>query len=124
MPSKTVLVVDGDDDHHRICGAYLPHLGYRVLSARAGAEGLRMAREHRPDLVLLDVLLPGLDGRRVVDALQADPATRAIPVLLVTAAVNWKALWGGGWESLAGVVTKPCAPRDLGVRVTALIGDP
>jgi two-component system cell cycle response regulator DivK len=124
MPPKTVLVVDGDEDHHRICAAYLPHLGYRVLNARAGPEGLRMAREHLPDLVVLDVLLPGMDGRRLFDALRADPATGRIPVLLVTAAVNWWALWGRDAAQPDGVVQKPCAPRDLGAIVQTLIGEP
>jgi CheY-like chemotaxis protein len=124
MPPKTVLVVDGDEDHHRICGAYLPHLGYRVLSARSGPEGLRIAREAVPDLVVLDVLLPGMDGRHLFDALRADPATRDIPVLLVTAAMNWAALWGPGSADLAAVLQKPCAPRELGATVQRLIGDP
>ena len=124
MLTKTVLVVDGDEDQHRICGAYLPHVGYRVLAALGGPEGLRLAREHRPDLVVLDMLLPGIDGRRLFQALRDDPATRRVPVLLVTAAMSWKALWGSGWEGLAGVLAKPCSPRDLAAKVQELIGAP
>jgi CheY-like chemotaxis protein len=124
MPTKTVLVIDGDEDQHRICGAFLPHLGYRVLGAIAGPDGVRMAREHRPELVVLDVMLPGLDGRRVFQALRDDPGTGRIPVLLVTAAMNWQLLWGPGSDGLAGVMTKPCAPRELAAMVRELIGDP
>jgi CheY-like chemotaxis protein len=123
MPAKTVLVVDGDEDQHRICGAYLPHLGYGVLAARTGQEGVRIARESRPDLVVLDLLLPGMDGRRVFDTLRADPATAHIPVLLLTAAVNWQRLWDTESRRLR-VQLKPCTPLELAQAVREMIGEP
>ena len=63
----------------------LEHVGYRTLEATTAEDGVALARAHRPDLVLMDVQLPGMDGVQALERLRADPATNAIPVVAVTA---------------------------------------
>ncbi|MEO8189964.1 MAG: ATP-binding protein [Acidobacteriota bacterium] len=85
-PPKVVLVIDDDpavlDLMQRICSK----AGYRVMTTRSGEEGLRLAREKRPDLITLDVVMPGMDGWAVLAALRKDPALSSIPVVVVTIA--------------------------------------
>ena len=84
VSTKTVLVVEDDRFLRRACEAGLQQLGLTVLRANDGEEGLRLARQSRPDLVLLDLLMPRLSGLEVLRALKADPATRDVPVLILS----------------------------------------
>jgi DNA-binding response OmpR family regulator len=80
-----VLVIEDDESLIRIMEFTLPSRGYTITVGRDGEEGLRKAREIRPDLIVLDVMLPLMDGFEVCRRLKADPATRRIPVILLTA---------------------------------------
>ncbi len=82
--APTVLVVDDDASAREMIGRMLAKDGYRVISAADGAEGLRMAAEHRPDAITLDVMMAGLDGWSVLSRLKEDPALARIPVVVVT----------------------------------------
>jgi CheY-like chemotaxis protein len=121
MP-RTVLVVDDDDSVRDITGFALEAVsGFRVLTAAGGAEALRLAREHRPDAVLLDVMMPEMDGPTTFRHLQADPELASIPVVLLTAKVR-----AGGaqvWDDLAvrGVIPKPFDPMTLGSQLGRLL---
>jgi signal transduction histidine kinase/CheY-like chemotaxis protein len=86
MPGNegTVLIIDDDASAREVLGRMLAKEGYRVVSAAGGDDGLRLAREERPDVITLDVLMAGLDGWGVLTRLKADPATADIPVLVVT----------------------------------------
>ena len=75
-----VLVVEDNEKNLKLARDLLTVAGYRVLAAGTGEEGVRLAREHRPDLVLMDVQLPGMDGFAALRALRADPATRDVVV--------------------------------------------
>ena len=81
----TILVIDDDPDFLRIITRSLIQWKYEVLTASKGEEGLRLAAEQRPDLILLDIHLPTLSGHDVCRRLKADPATQAIPVVFLTA---------------------------------------
>jgi CheY-like chemotaxis protein len=81
---QTILVIDDDDAVHDTVSAMLGREGYRVLHARSGVEGLRMAREFRPDAITLDVLMPQMDGWSVLAAFKADPELCDIPITIVT----------------------------------------
>jgi hypothetical protein len=84
--SKTVLVIDGDKSVRQLLAAALPELvGVRLVVAADGREGIEIAREERPDLVLLDLRLPGLDGLAVLTWLRSSPRTRTIPAVVITA---------------------------------------
>lgn len=80
--TKTLLVVDDDPILRDSLGVLLGHQGYRVLTAADGEEGLRLVREKRPDLIILDVALPGMDGFRVASLVKNDPALQKIPIIL------------------------------------------
>ncbi|MGN6783163.1 MAG: response regulator [Marmoricola sp.] len=116
--------MDDDDSVRIITELALEKIaGWDVISAGGGAEALELARQHRPDAVLLDLMMPDMDGRATFLALRAEEATRDIPVVLLTA----KLRVGGGpqiWDDLAvaGVIAKPFSPRTLGAEVAALLG--
>ena len=84
MRGATVLVVEDDAYTRDVFSIGLGHVGYRVVTAESGVEGLRAAREQSPDVILLDLSLAGADGWEVVRCLKASAATRDIPELLVT----------------------------------------
>ena len=83
--SARILVVDDIEANVRLLQAKLEAEYYEVLTAKDGPEALKAAAESRPDIVLLDVMMPGMDGFEVCRRLRADPATRHIPVVMVTA---------------------------------------
>jgi signal transduction histidine kinase/CheY-like chemotaxis protein len=85
--AATVLTIDDDPMALELVRAALAPAGYRVLQASSPTEGLRLAREQRPSLVVLDLLMPGMDGFEVVERLRADPATNGVPILVLTAKV-------------------------------------
>ena len=121
----TVLVVDDDDDIRELTRVALELVAdWGVLTAAGGAEALELAARHRPDAVLLDLMMPGMDGLTTFRHLRADPATGDIPVILVTA----KARVGErqAWDELeiAGVISKPFDPIALATDVSALLGWP
>ncbi len=82
---KTVLVVEDNDINMRLFHDMLEARGYNVLQAQDGTEGWRMAREHRPDLILMDIQLPGISGLEVTKRLKADETLKSIPVIAITA---------------------------------------
>ena len=121
----TVLVVDDDDDIRELTRVALELVAdWGVITAGGGAEALELAARHRPDAVLLDLMMPGMDGLTTFGHLRAGPATGDIPVILVTA----KARVGErqAWDELeiAGVISKPFDPIALAADVSALLGWP
>ena len=83
-PAGTVLVIDDEADARDLVQRILVKEGFRVLTATSGEQGLRLAREVRPDVITLDVMMPGLDGWSVLGALEADPVLSDIPVIMLT----------------------------------------
>lgn len=85
MAQKRILVIEDNVDNLELVRFLLERAGFAVLSAQGGCSGLQVAREQLPDLVLLDLTLPEMDGWEVVDLLKKDPATAALPVVALTA---------------------------------------
>ncbi|MGH9064847.1 MAG: response regulator transcription factor [Acidimicrobiales bacterium] len=121
MPEGTVLVVDDDPVIQRLLQVNFEMEGYRVVLAADGAAGLEQARAGHPDIVILDVMMPGMDGLEVVAQLKGDPATSAIPVLLLSAKAQEADIRAAASTGADGYVTKPFDPLELLERVTALI---
>ena len=82
---KSILLVDDDDSFQRIMKRILLPNGYSVLTATTGERGLQTAKNQKPDLILLDVILPGIKGRELCNMLKKDPETMDIPVIFLTA---------------------------------------
>jgi len=88
MSQGTILIVEDSELNRRLLEAVLEPHGYRLLVAEDGETGLALARTHRPDLILMDVLLPGIDGYEATRQLRADPDTRQIVVIALTASAS------------------------------------
>ncbi len=111
--SKTILVVEDQEDNRRILRDLLTSAGYEVIEAVTGEEGVISAEAHRPDLIVMDIQLPGLDGYEATRRIKASPALREIPIIAVTS----YALSGDDVKAFeagcAAYVSKPFSPREL-----------
>jgi signal transduction histidine kinase len=112
-----VLVVDDQEANVRMVGALLTRSGYQVLPALGGAEGLAQARAHTPDVVLLDMRMPGMDGFEVMTQLRAEPDTRDLPVIFLTADNDRDNLVRAFEAGAVDYVTKPFVVEELVARV-------
>jgi len=118
MAGKRVLVVDDDRKTVEFVKLYLKRDGYRVLTAYDGVEALRLARENRPDLIVLDLMLPGLDGIEVCRVLREESD---VPVIMLTARTADEDKLTGLGVGADDYVTKPFSPRELAARVRAVL---
>jgi DNA-binding response OmpR family regulator len=110
---RRVLVVDDEPDVLLLCRVNLEFEGYEVFEASDGVQALEMVREHRPDVVLLDVMMPRMDGWQTLEAIKADEELKATPVVMLTAKVQDEDQIRG-WESgAADYITKPFSPLSL-----------
>jgi two-component system alkaline phosphatase synthesis response regulator PhoP len=118
----TVLVIDDEAPIRLLCRVNLEAEGMDVLEAADGPAGLERARDDRPDVVLLDVMMPGLDGWQVADQLLQDDRTNEIPIIFLTARAEFRDRARG--LDIGGVdyVTKPFNPLELAPLVRELLG--
>jgi DNA-binding response OmpR family regulator len=116
-----VLVIDDEAPIRLLCRVNLEAEGIEVLEAADGTTGLDLARGEQPDVVLLDVMMPGLDGWRVAEELLEDERTRGIPIILLTARAEFRDRARG--LDIGGIdyVTKPFNPLDLAPLVRGLL---
>ncbi len=118
---KKILVVDDERDLVELISVNLQRNGYEVISAHDGATGLDMARKQRPDLVILDVMMPGLSGRDVTMQLKGNPDTATMPILMLTAKTEETDIIVGLSMGADDYVTKPFSMKVLMARVGALL---
>ena len=118
MAESAILVVDDDQDIREVLTYKLEAAGYATLTAGDGPTALALAARHHPRLILLDIALPGMDGLEVCRALQADPATAGIPVLMVSARSDAHDIDLGFALGADDYITKPFSPRELVRRVS------
>ncbi len=126
MPTKSrvmakILVVDDEPDALELVSFNLKSAGYEVVTADNGSEALKKARQHVPDLILLDVMLPEVDGLEVCKLLRRDPATAPIPIIMLTAKAGEIDRVLGLELGAEDYVTKPFSPRELVLRVKNLL---
>ncbi len=119
--AKTILVIDDERDMVRLLDYGLTQAGFLVIGARDGEEGLSAARKHGPDVVLLDVMMPGLDGLEVCRRLKGDPLTASILVLLLTAKSEEGDRVLGLELGADDYLSKPFSMKELVARVNALL---
>ncbi|MFC1937434.1 response regulator transcription factor [Chloroflexota bacterium] len=118
MAGKRVLVVDDDAKTVELVKLYLNRDGYRVLTAYDGIEALRLAKEGHPDLIVLDLMLPGMDGLEVCRILRTESD---VPIIMLTARTTDEDKITGLGLGADDYVTKPFSPRELAARVRAVL---
>ncbi|MDB4910439.1 MAG: response regulator receiver [Gemmatimonadetes bacterium] len=120
--SKKVLLVEDNEDNRIVYSTILQHFGYIVMEALNGEEGIAKARAERPDLILMDISIPVIDGWEATQVLKRDPETRGIPIIALTAHAlasdREKAMEVGCDSYLA----KPCEPKAVVSEVEKFIG--
>ena len=123
MRRRRVLVVDDDDSIREIVQLSLELVGgWNVSTASNGTEGWMVARTEQPDAVLLDMMMPGMDGPTTFKQLQGDPQTRDIPVILLTAKVGFSQDLEPVDPALAGLIVKPFDPMALPKQIAMMLG--
>jgi len=113
VPAHKVLVVDDEPDLLKLLAFLLRHEGYEVISARDGMGALEAAQRERPDLILLDVVLPDMDGREVCRRLRNSPATAGTPIWMVSARTQNADIEQSLQAGADKHVAKPFKPRDI-----------
>jgi len=113
MANELILIVEDNEKNLKLVRDVLQYKGYQTIEAGTGEEGVRLARARIPDLVLMDIQLPGMDGIRALGELRADPTTRAIPVIAVTASAmthDRKKILAAGFD---GYQSKPIKVKEF-----------
>lgn len=118
---QRILIVEDETDIADLIGFNLGRAGYEVIIAHDGLEGTAVALRERPDLIVLDLMLPGRDGYGVVRELRRDPRTVAIPVLMLTARARTEDRIDGLEAGADDYLTKPFSPKELLLRVQAIL---
>lgn len=121
MAKETILVVDDEEDILNLVEYNLEKSGFRVHCAATGGDAVKSARETRPDLILLDLMLPGLDGFEVCSVLKNDTKTREIPIVMLTAKGEEGDIVRGLQSGADDYITKPFSPAVLVARVRAVL---
>jgi len=119
---KTILLADDEAHLRRLVRMTLEDLDYALLEAADGAAALRLAREHRPDLLVLDWMMPGLSGLEVAAAVRSDPRLAGLPIILLTARSQARDLERGRAVDAFAYLTKPFSPLELLRQVERALG--
>ena len=119
---KLVLLVEDNEDSRIVYSTILNHFGYEVTEALNGEEGIAKARSEKPDLILMDISIPIIDGWEATQVLKHDPSTKSIPIIALTAHAlasdREKAMEVG----CDGYLAKPCEPRAVVAEVQRFLG--
>ncbi len=118
---KSILIIDDEEDIREIISYNLTKEGYTVLTAKNGEEGLKQAKKHIPHLILLDVMMPEMDGIEVCELLRSDETTRDIKVCFLTARSEDYSQIAGFDAGADDYVTKPVKPKVLASRIKAIL---
>jgi CheY-like chemotaxis protein len=120
---KTIMVVDDNPDIITIVRTILEGKGYNVLSASSGPELLEMLKTQKPDLIILDIMMPEMDGLEVLTRLKGMNDTTAIPIILLTAKVQYEDVLGGYKLGADYYITKPFTSTQLVNGINLLLGE-
>jgi two-component system phosphate regulon response regulator PhoB len=121
MAKETILVVDDEEDILELVRYNLNKDGYKITSAMTGEDALKKARSETYDLIILDLMLPGIDGLEVTRKLKDNPKTRSVPVVMLTAKGEEADVVAGLELGADDYITKPFSPRILTARVRAVL---
>lgn len=115
-----VLIIEDNDDNREILKQQLEHLGYEVIEAANGLEGLRQADTGKPDMIIIDIMMPEMDGREVARQLRGNPSTERIPILAATVLFHSEDLQSCLQAGCDDVLSKPFTMRQLREKLNAL----
>ena len=118
---KTILIADDDDDLRLLVQVTLDNPTYRIFTAVDGRQALEAVNQHRPDLLIIDWMMPGLNGCEAVAQLRENPDTATIPVVMLTAKDGLEAKKETASLALAGYLAKPFSPLELIKKVRAVL---
>ena len=124
MAGELILIIEDNDKNRKLVRDVLTFKGYTTIEAETGEVGVRLAQERKPNLVLMDIRLPGIDGLEALRQLRAEPTTRDIPIMALTASVmseDRQRIVGGGFD---GYQSKPINVTDFVAAVTQLLARP
>jgi two-component system alkaline phosphatase synthesis response regulator PhoP/two-component system response regulator VicR len=113
MPGKKIMAVDDERHIVRLIQVNLERSGYQVITAFDGPDALKKVETERPDVIVLDVMMPKMDGFEVLKRLQANPETRNIPVIMLTAKAQDADVFRGWSSGVSAYLTKPFNPLEL-----------
>jgi DNA-binding response OmpR family regulator len=119
-----VLIAEDDRDIRELVTVKLGAAGYRVIAVEDGLQALRQIRELRPNVALLDVMMPGISGLDIIATLRRDPATASVPVILMSARSQEFDVQSGLAQGAVDYIVKPFSPRELVSRVEAVLQRP
>ena len=124
MANELILIVEDNEKTRKLVRDVLQHTGYKTLEAETGEDGVRLAQESRPALVLMDIQLPGMNGIEALGRLRADPKTKKIPVIAVTASAmthDRAKIMSAGFD---GYQSKPINVKEFLVAVREMLDRP
>ena len=119
--AEKILIIDDDVDTLKLVGLMLQKQSYQIVAANNGLQGLEQAENENPDLILLDVMMPGMDGYEVAKRLRANPLTANTPILMFTAKTQLDDKVTGFEAGADDYLTKPTHPSELNAHVKALL---
>ena len=121
MANELILIIEDNEKNRKLCRDVLQVKGYKTIESETAEEGLKLAAEQAPALILMDIQLPGMDGITAMKQLKADPQTRRIPVIAITASAmthNRQTMLAEGFD---GYQTKPISLKDFLMEVQRLL---
>ena len=122
MANELILIIEDNEKNRKLCRDVLQVKGFRTIESESGEEGLKLAHEQSPALILMDIQLPGMDGVTAMKQLKADPSTKGIPIVAITASAmtnNRTAMLAEGFD---GYQTKPITLKDFLGEVERVLG--
>jgi pilus assembly protein CpaE len=119
--AQTILIIDDDIDTLKLVGIMLERKGFRILASTTGKKGLKLAKEANPDLVLLDIMIPDIDGYEIARTIRSAPETETIPIIMFTARSQVDDKVEGLEAGADAYITKPARPRELFAQVNSIL---
>jgi CheY-like chemotaxis protein len=119
--TKRILIVDDEIESVKLIGLMLQRRGYEIVAARSGTQALEKAQTEKPDLAILDIMMPDMDGYEVCRRLRADPATTSLPIIMFTAKTMIDDKVAGFQAGADDYLTKPVHPEELASRIEAVL---
>lgn len=121
MTKETILIVDDEEDIIELIQYNLKNEGYSILTAEAGEQAIKIAKQARPDLIVLDLMLPGMDGLEVTRYLRSNDQTRDLPIVILTAKGEESDIITGLELGANDYISKPFSPKVLTARIRAIL---